>query len=151
MKAASLPDHPAYLPGLATRMAAEAGSPDTALAFLEARWQETHDQATREALESRMKEVIIERDLQVLERAVDVYHATYEAFPMTLAALVNGRIVTALPQEPFGGEYLLDSKTGRVSSSSHPNRLRTFTKFKQAPAALLPKIEPAYVFPRTWE
>jgi len=151
MKSAGLPNRPAYLPGLATRMAAEAGSPDTALAFLEARLQETQDQETREALESRMKEVIIERDLQVLERAVDVYHATSGTFPMTLAALVNGRIVTALPQEPFGGEYLLDSKTGRVSSSTHPDRLRTFTKFKQAPAALLPKIEPAYVFPRTWE
>lgn len=151
MKASSLPDRPAYLPELATRLAAEAGSPDTALTFLEARLQETQAQETREVLESRMKEVIIERDLQVLERAVDIYHATYGAFPMTLAALVNGRIVTALPYEPFGGEYLVDSKTGRVSSSTHPNRLRTFSKFKQAPPALLPKIEPVYVFPRTWE
>lgn len=152
MKAASLPDRPAYLPGLATRMAAEAGSPDTALAFLEARWQETQDHGTREALESRMKEVIIERDLRTLENAVAAYRATYRAVPVTLIALVTEKIFPGLPTEPFGGEYRLDSATGSVSSSTHPERLRTFySKRKQASVSILPKITPAYVFPRTWE
>ena len=151
MRAASLPGHPAYLPGLATRLAAEAGNPETALAFLEARLRETQDPQMRESLVNRMKEVIIERDIRLLERAVEAYQSTHQAAPMTLTLLVRERILTALPQEPFGGEYRLDSRTGLVSSSTHPKRLRTFTKFKQASAALLPKIEPAYVFPRAWE
>jgi hypothetical protein len=70
MEAARLPDGPSYLPGLATRMAAEAGSPDTALAFLEARLTDTHDPEMREFLANRMKEVIIEGDLLILESAV---------------------------------------------------------------------------------
>ena len=141
MRAASLPDGPSYLPGLATRMAAEAGSPDTALVFLEARLRETQDPEMREVLANRMKEVIIERDLRLLEHAVDAYRTQHQAPPTTLTDLVVAGAIPNLPQEPFGGDYRLDSKTGRVSSSTHPDRLRTFFRRKQ----------PTYSFPRTWE
>lgn len=151
MEAARRPDGPAYLPGLATRMAAEAGSPDTALAFLEARLRETEDPQTRESLANRMKEVIIERDLRTLEDAVEVYRTQHQTLPATLANLVALGILPMLPQEPFGGDYRLDLKTGSVSSSTHPERLRTFFKRKQPIYSLFPKIEPSYSFPRTWE
>jgi len=151
MKAASLPDRPVYLPGLATRMAAEAGSPDTALAFLEARLLETHDPQTRESLDYRMKEVIIERDIRMLESAVEVYQTQHGTLPATLTDLVRAGALPIMPQEPFGGDYRLDPKTGSVSSSTHPERLRTFFKRKKPPAYSYPKIEPPYSFPRTWE
>ena len=141
MQAASLPDGPSYLPGLATRMAAEAGSPDTALAFLEARLRETQDPEMREVLAKRMKEVIIERDLRILESAVEAYRTQHGTLPATLTDLVAAGALPSLPQEPFGGDYRLDPKTGSVSSSTHPERLRTFFKRKQ----------PTYSFPRTWE
>ncbi len=150
MKAASLPGGPSYLPGLATRMAAEAGNPETALVFLEARLRETKDQDMREVLVYRMKEVIIERDLRTLERAVGVYRTKHQTFPATLRDLVVRRILPGLPEEPFGGHYRLDSTTGLVSSSTHPNRLRTFHKRKQ-PTYSFPKTEPSYSFPRVWE
>ena len=151
MQAARLPDGPAYLPGLATRLAAEAGSPDTALAFLEARLLETHDPQTRESLAERMKEVIIERDLRTLEDAVEVYRTQHRAVPARLTDLVASGILPMLPQEPFGGDYRLNLKTGSVSSSTHPERLRTFFKRKQPIYSLFPKVEPSYSFPRTWE
>jgi tetratricopeptide (TPR) repeat protein len=141
MKAASLPDGPAYLPGLATRMAAEAGSPDTALAFLEARLLETQDPQTRESLANRMKEVIIERDLHLLESAVEAYRIQHRVLPASLTDLVVAGALPSLPQEPYGGDYRLDRKTGVVSSSTHPERLRTFFTRKQ----------PAYSFPKAWE
>lgn len=150
MRAASLPDRPAYLPGLATRLAAEAGSPDTALVFLEARLLETQDPGTRESLVNRMREVIIERDLRIIENAVEIYVTQHRAIPKALKDLVVAGIISVLPEEPFGGHYQLDPKTGTVTSSTHPERLRTFFKRKQPPI-LLPKIEPAYVFPRAWE
>ena len=151
MKAASLPDGPSYLPGLATRLAAEAGSPDTALAFLEARLRETQDPQTRESLANRMKEVIIERDLRLLESAVEAYRDQHRTLPATITDLVRAGALPSLPQEPFGGDYRLDPKTGSVSSSTHPERLRTFFKRKKQPTYSYPKIEPAYSFPRTWE
>ena len=150
MKAASLPDGPVYLPGLATRLAAEAGSPGTALAFLEARLRETQDSEMREVLANRMKEVIIERDLFILERAVEAYRTQRRTLPATLTDLVTAGAISSLPQEPFGGDYRLDPKTGSVSSSTHPERLRTFFKRPQ-PTYSFPKVQPSYSFPRTWE
>lgn len=150
MQAASLPDRPAYLPGLATRMAAEAGSPETALVFLEARLLETQDPEMQEFLANRMKEVIIERDLRLLEGAVAAYQAQHRALPGTITDLVTAGVLSMVPQEPFGGMYLLDRKTGALSSSTHPKRLRTFFKRKQ-PSYSFPKVQPSYSFPRTWE
>jgi len=57
----------------------------------------------------------------------------------------------SLTQEPFGGDYQLDPKTGSVSSSTHPERLRTFFKRKNPPMYSFPKVAPSYSFPRTWE
>jgi tetratricopeptide (TPR) repeat protein len=151
MQAARLPDGPSYLPGLATRMAAEAGSPETALAFLEARLRETQDPEMREFLANRMKEVIIERDLRQLENAVEAYRTQHQTLPATLTDLVTAGTVPNLPEEPFGGEYRLDPKTSSVSSSTHPDRLRTFFKRTISPAYLFPKVAPVYSFPRTWE
>jgi len=150
MQAARLPDGPSYLPGLATRMAAEAGNPDTALAFLEARLTDTHDPEMREVLAYRMKEVIIERDLRILERAVEAYRTQHRALPVRLTDLVVAGALPVLPQEPFEGDYRLDHKTGAVSSSTHPERLRTFFKRPQ-PTYSFPKIEPVYSFPKAWE
>lgn len=151
MQAASLPDRPAYLPGLATRMAAEAGSPETALAFLEARLRETQDPEMQEFLANRMKEVIIERDLRILESAVAAYQTQQLVLPGSIADLVTAGVLSMVPQEPFGGLYLLDGKTGALSSSTHPKRLRTFFKRKKPLAYSFPKVEPSYSFPRTWE
>lgn len=151
MQAARLPDGPSYLPGLATRMAAEAGNPDTALAFLEARLRETQDPEMREVLAKRMKEVIIEKDLRTLEDAVETYRVQHQVPPATLADLVTEGVLSLLPQEPFEGEYRLDPKTGSVSSSTHPERLRTFFKRRTPLSYSFPKVEPSYRFPRTWE
>ena len=151
MQAANLPDRPAYLPGLATRMAAEAGNPETALAFLEARLLDTEDPQTRESLANRVKEVIIERDVRILEHAVEIYWTQHHSFPVRLTDLVLAGTIPMLPEEPFGGDYLLDRKTGSVSSSTHPERLRTFFKRKKPLAYSFPNVEPSYSFPRTWE
>jgi hypothetical protein len=125
-RAAQLPGRPAYVPGLATRMYAEASNPEVALNFLEAMWRQTEDERIKQELETRIKELVIERDLDTLERAVSDYHRHHKMYPKRLTDLLaDGRLVT-IPQEPFGGEYLLDSKTGKVISTTHPNRLHVY-------------------------
>ncbi|MBX3330350.1 MAG: hypothetical protein KF722_08110 [Nitrospira sp.] len=125
-RAARTPGAPDFLPGLATRMHAEAGNPDVALQFLEALWKENPDLVVREKLETRAKEVLIERDLRILERAIAQYHNDHHAFPLSLTDLVSRKYLERLPEEPFGGNYLFDAKTGRVTSSTHPTRLKVF-------------------------
>jgi hypothetical protein len=125
-RAASTPGAPDFLPGLATRMHAEAGNPEVALQFLEALWKENPDLVVREKLEVRAKEVMIERDLRMLERAIAHYHNDHHAFPVNLLDLVYKKYLERLPEEPFGGTYLFDANTGRVTSSTHPSRLKVF-------------------------
>lgn len=125
-QAAKLPGRPAYVPGLAARMYAEAGSPDVAVNFLEAMWRQTEDEGIKQKLETRIKEVVIERDLDALEGAVAHYHQHHKEYPKGLTDLLQDGRIGMIPQEPFGGEYVLDSKTGKVTSSTHPNRLRVY-------------------------
>jgi tetratricopeptide (TPR) repeat protein len=125
-RAARLPGGPAYLPGLATRMYAEANNPDVALDFLSAMWRQADNASVKAELETRMKELTIERDIGLLESAVTRYRQRYGVFPARLVDLVQGGELTRLPTEPFGGEYRLDSKKGTVTSSTHPKRLHVF-------------------------
>ena len=127
-KAARTSGAPDFLPGLATRMHAEAGNPDVALEFLEALWRENPDLIVREKLETRAKEVMIERDLRLLEQAIWHYQKKYHVYPKTLTELVSAGYLSRIPEEPFGGSYELNSRTGQVTSSTHPTRLRVFRR-----------------------
>ncbi len=129
--AARLPGGPAYLPGLASRMYAEANNPETALQFLEALWRQTQDDGMREVLEKRVKEVMIERDIRLLESAVNQYKGKQGHVPAKLQDLVTSGYLHQIPEEPFGGSYKLDSKIGKVTSSTHPDRLKVFRLDKQ--------------------
>jgi hypothetical protein len=119
---------PDFLPGLATRMHAEAGNPDVALEFLEALWKENPDLVVREKLERRAKEVMIERDLRSLERAIEQYRDKHGVSPRVLMDLVSTGYLPHIPEEPFGGSYELNAKTGQVTSSTHPTRLKVFRR-----------------------
>ncbi len=132
-EAARLPGGPSYLPGLASRMYAEANNPDTALQFLEALWRQTGDQEMREVLETRVKEVMIERDIRLLESAVEQYQSIKGRIPSKLTELTLSGIIPLIPEEPFGGSYELDSSTGAISSSTHPKRLKVFRLDKEHP------------------
>lgn len=127
-RAARTSGAPDFLPGLATRMYAEAGNPDVALQFLEALWKENPDLVLREKLETRAKEVMIERDLRSLERAIEQYRTKHGAFPQTLADLVTAGYLPHIPEEPFGGSYQFNAQTGQVTSSTHPTRLTVFRR-----------------------
>lgn len=124
--AAKLPGGPNYLPGLASRMYAEASSPEVALQLLKALWHQTQDQEMRQVLENRAKEIIIERDIQSLESAREVYREKHGRLPKVLSDLVASGEISQVPNEPFGGTYSLDAQRGEITSSSHPKRLKVF-------------------------
>lgn len=129
-RASKIPGAPSFLPGLATRMYAESGNPDVALQFLEELWKKNPDVAVREKLKVRAKEIVIERDIRLLESAVQQYRNHHGHFPGILQDLVKDGVLAQIPSEPFGGSYELDLKTGTISSSTHPNRLKVFRRDK---------------------
>jgi hypothetical protein len=126
-EAARLPGSPPYLPGLASRMLSEAREPEAALQLLEPIVEQESDPARRAVLERRIREVTVERDLQMLERAVERYREITGAVPGDLYALVREGILTAIPPEPNGGKYVID-RGGQVRSDRVAERLRVYQK-----------------------
>jgi hypothetical protein len=126
-EAALLPGSPTYLPLLATRMLSEGKDPEAALALLSSIAAQETDPVRRGALERRMREVAVERDLQSLERAVQSYRRVTGAYPRTLRDLVDGGLIRTIPREPNGGVYILEPG-GKVRSSKVAQRLRVFQR-----------------------
>jgi hypothetical protein len=124
-EAAQIPGSPQYLPLLATRMLSEAKDPEAALALLFSVASQETDPVRRGALERRMREVVVERDLQMLERSIESYRRMTGAFPGSLQALVESGLIAAVPREPNGGRYLLEPG-GKVRSDRVAQRLRVF-------------------------
>ena len=125
-RASRLPGRPPFLPLLATQLYAEAGNPDTALNFLMAIRSQAPEGWIKDQLETRIKEVIIERDVRMLEKAVVRYREREGHGPHTLRDLLRAGDISALPPEPFGGQYRLDPRTGAITSSTHPERLHVY-------------------------
>jgi len=123
--AARIPGSPSYLPLLAARMLSEGRQPETALAFLTEMVKHETDPTRLAILNRRIREVIVERDIQMLEMAVEAYRKKTGSLPPGPSALVREGVIGAVPQEPNGGRYLL-SPDGSVRSSRNPHRLKVF-------------------------
>jgi len=126
-EAARLPESPAYLPGLASRMLTEAREPEAALVLLETITRQEDDPLRQSVLERRIREVAVERDLLALESAVDRYREKTGVAPGDLSALVREGILEGIPPEPDGGRYFID-REGKVHSDRVAQRLRVFRK-----------------------
>ncbi len=127
-RASRLPGPPPFMALLATQLYAEAGNPETGLNFLMAIRSQAPEGWIKEQLETRIKEVMIERDIRMLEKAVFRYGEREGHGPPALRDLVRRGYIRGLPPEPFGGEYRLDPRTGTISSSTHPERLHVYRR-----------------------
>jgi hypothetical protein len=125
-QAARIPGHPFYVETLAARLYVEGGSPALALQYLEAMIQQATDQQLRDIYVEKYKEVVIVRDLRLLEDTLERYRKSHGKLPARLLDLVTDGLLPAIPEEPFGGEYRLNPQTGEVSSSTHPERMRLY-------------------------
>ncbi len=149
LRASRVPGRPPFIPFLATRLAAASGNPEVALAFLGEMWRQTEDVQIKEQIELRMKELIIERDVRMLEQVIQRYTEATGKAPVNLQELLTAGLLAALPQEPFGGEYKYDAKTGGISSSTHADRLRIKKRGQLPQASPAPPIDPKNARRRT--
>lgn len=126
-EAAAIPGCPPYIGLLATRMLAEGREPETALALLDAMIREEKDPGRRELFHERRAHVEVERDLQILERAVASYRAREGRNPSSLEDLLAAGILGGIPREPGGGLYRLDAD-GTVRSGRYRERVKVILR-----------------------
>lgn len=115
-RAADLPGHPAYLPRLIGNLYAKFGKIDLSLAFLEEAYEKFDKGEMRAEIAARIKELVVEKHLIILEDAAEMYKKIYRKYPDTLEALIQSFPVLASLDEPHGGRYVIDPQTGEVIS-----------------------------------
>lgn len=117
-KAANLPDAPIFLGSLASRLLATGDTPATAINFLKELIHRTSDEHAKKALEERLTQAYISRDIELLNERITKYHTTHGSLPLSFEDLIKDRLITRLPTDPFNMPYLLNPNTGEVSTSS---------------------------------
>lgn len=128
LRAARIPGSPEYFPLLASRMLSEGHRPETALEFLQGMKERETDPRRTASLEERIRRVIVERDLQELESAIVDYTSKFGAPPRKLADLVQSGTLARIPEDPYGGRYLLTPDGGVRSDRAPRERLKVLGK-----------------------
>lgn len=122
-QAARFPGSPAYLPLLAARLYANADNPEVAISFLKEMLRSTKSPELQEKLARRIKEVVVERDLRILEKARDSFLNQCGRYPKNINELVTTGLLSSIPAEPFGGDYYFD-QDHKTHSTSVSERLK---------------------------
>lgn len=104
-RAIELGGGPPYLQFLVSRLYSSAGDPTTAMQFIEARLRNEETPEVRAQLEQRLSDLWINRDLDAINAAIAKYREAKHGDPKSVQALVEAKLLPALPRDPKGGAY----------------------------------------------
>jgi tetratricopeptide (TPR) repeat protein len=128
---------------LALALDVKSGNPEDAVRFLEELRGIAKDEKTAAALEEQLKLAILQLDFSRLDAAVAAFRAQHGRPPPDLRALVAEGLLPAIPRDPFGGEYSLDS-AGVVHASERDFRFKPAAPARgtTTPVPLRPPLSP---------
>jgi len=127
-RAAQLPEAPDNLGRLAANFFVSAKAAQQAIELLSNLYDKTSDPSTKSLLGERLKRVTVERDLQLIEKAIVRYRQSQGGLPSRLEDLTASGILEKLPTEPYGGRYEYDFHSGSVRSSEVSERMKLSMK-----------------------
>jgi hypothetical protein len=128
---AKIPGAPEYLAVLATRLYGQAGEIDAGLALATELSQAAADPATRQTFERRTKELILEGELQKIDKAIEEFKRTTGRLPATGLELVASGQLRKIPQDPLGGTILIGADGRSHSSAAENERLEVYDPKKK--------------------
>jgi len=113
-------------PEIAKRFSAfayrKAGQNDIARALWEEIYRSSSNKLMKESADYALKSLDTEAATEALSRAVERYRALGQGPPGEITDLVEAGLVASIPADPFGGTYLLDTRTGEVVSTTFARR-----------------------------
>jgi hypothetical protein len=119
MSAASrFPEAPSHLGPLATRLAAEAGEPEIGLTLIDQVIEEVRDDKLREKYLQAKQLLLVELHLKWLRQATERYRAAEGRAPEQIEDLVKTGLMSAIPDAPAGGRYVLDANGAPVTAET---------------------------------
>lgn len=117
-RAAMLPGAHPNTAQFAALLASEHQGPDTTMRFLAEMQNEVASEEMREVVREQIAMAQLARDLQRLDAAVVDYKSRFGRTPNDVSELVDANLITQVPQDPFGGIYVVDPENGTVRSST---------------------------------
>jgi tetratricopeptide (TPR) repeat protein len=138
--AARTPGASTNISHLALSLKSKAGRPEDAIALLDELRGKALDEATERALDEQYKLAVLQRDFAALDAAVERFRESRGRPPSRLEEVVAAGLLTAIPPDPFGGQYYVD-QDGRVHASERD--------FRFAPAGVSQWAPPPLYQPRT--
>jgi len=104
LEAARLPKAPSYLSALATRLSMYQNQYAPAILFLNDILKTTQSSELKKQLETRLETLFI---MDSLEKEVHEFKKRFGSFPDHLSDLVDKGLVESIPDDPYGGKFVL--------------------------------------------
>jgi tetratricopeptide (TPR) repeat protein len=98
---------PSYLQFLVTRLYYDGGDATTAMQFIAARLRNEEHESVRADLEKRYSDLWINRDLGMIDAAIEQFRAAKSREPKSIAELVGAGLLASEPRDPKGGAYAI--------------------------------------------
>lgn len=130
VKLSKYKDVPPYLAQLATRLYAQAGSFDSGLHVAEMLRDSAADDESRAFYEHRIKEILRERVLTEIDKAIEAFQKERGTRPRTVPELVRTGYLKTRPEDPLEGQFFIDRR-GRARSTSGLYRLEMYDDAKK--------------------
>jgi tetratricopeptide (TPR) repeat protein len=98
---------PQYLQFLISRLYSHGGDPSTAMQFIAARLQNEETPEIRAQLKKRYADVWINRDLGLIDAAIEEFRSARKRDPKSIEELVEAGSLASAPRDPTGGAYAI--------------------------------------------
>lgn len=122
-RAAATPGAPEHLREYVLAMYVKANQADAAIGFLSRLLEEAADPESRKAIQKQLEQARLERTALVIDEAIERYRERFLLRPFTLEQLVDKGLLSEIPADPLGGNWIVDQE-GRVHSSVNPRRFQ---------------------------
>jgi tetratricopeptide (TPR) repeat protein len=98
---------PPYLQFLIGRLYSHGGDPSTGMQFIAARLQNEEQPEVRAKLQKRYSDLWINRDLGLIDAAIERFREAKSRAPESIAELVASGMLEREPRDPTGGSYAI--------------------------------------------
>jgi len=108
-----LPDAPLFMGKLASRLLSN--DPNQAIAFLQNLIKNSKDETAVKALKENLKLAYVSRDIKLLNNAASKYEEIHSNKITNMSELVEKKLISFVPKDPYGDKYLLNDKGEIIS------------------------------------
>ncbi len=89
---------------------------DLGIEYFKRMYDSAEDEDMKDFYQEKINYFVVERDIAALQKFVEKFKINYGRYPNSLRELVKYKIIQKIPQEPFGGEYILNLKSKEVEN-----------------------------------